>query len=66
MRDCPSLAAYIVDWHREQGYRGIQLNAVVETNAAAAALWRSLGSTIAGTPCRARSGRLSRATSGCT
>ncbi len=28
---------------RAEGYRGMQLNAVVETNTAAVALWRSLG-----------------------
>jgi ribosomal protein S18 acetylase RimI-like enzyme len=33
----------MVDWHREQGYDGIQFNAVVETNTAAVALWKSLG-----------------------
>ena len=43
------LATYVVDWHREQGYRGIQFNAVVETNTAAVALWRSLGFAIVGT-----------------
>ena len=47
------LAAYVVDWHREQGYRGIQFNAVVETNTAAVALWESLGFTIVGTVPRA-------------
>ena len=26
------LAEYVVQWHREQGFRGIQFNAVVETN----------------------------------
>ncbi len=34
---------------REAGYRGMQFNAVVETNLAAVALWRSLGFTIVGT-----------------
>ena len=43
------LATYVVDWHREQGYRGIQFNAVVETNTAAVALWQSLGFAIVGT-----------------
>ena len=47
------LATYVVDWHREQGYRGIQFNAVVETNTAAVALWQSLGFTIVGTVPRA-------------
>jgi L-amino acid N-acyltransferase YncA len=44
-----SLATYVVDWHREQGFRGIQFNAVVETNTAAVALWRSLGFETIGT-----------------
>ncbi len=44
-----ALAAYVVDWHRRQGFRGIQFNAVVETNTAAVALWRSLGFTVIGT-----------------
>ncbi|WP_432477421.1 GNAT family N-acetyltransferase [Nocardioides sp. GXQ0305] len=43
------LAAYAVDWHRLQGYRGIQFNAVVATNIAAVALWRSLGFEVVGT-----------------
>jgi len=43
------LAAYVVDWHRQQGYRGIQFNAVVETNTAAVALWQSIGFEIVGT-----------------
>ncbi len=43
------LATYVVDWHREQGFRGIQFNAVVETNTAAVGLWESLGFTIVGT-----------------
>jgi L-amino acid N-acyltransferase YncA len=38
-----ALAEYVVQWHREQGYNGIQFNAVVETNTAAVALWKSLG-----------------------
>jgi len=44
-----ALAEHVVDWHRAQGFRGIQFNAVVETNAAAVALWQSLGFTIVGT-----------------
>ena len=43
------LAAYVVDWHRQHGFRGIQFNAVVETNTAAVRLWQSLGFTIVGT-----------------
>ena len=44
-----ALAEHVVDWHRRQGFRGIQFNAVVETNTAAVALWRSLGFTVVGT-----------------
>jgi GNAT superfamily N-acetyltransferase len=43
------LAEHVVRWHREQGYAGIQFNAVVETNTAAVALWRSLGFVGVGT-----------------
>jgi len=43
------LGEYVVDWHREHGFAAIQFNAVVETNAAAVALWRSLGFSIIGT-----------------
>jgi L-amino acid N-acyltransferase YncA len=43
------LAEWMVQWHRDQGYRGIQFNAVVETNTAAVALWRDLGFQIVGT-----------------
>ena len=43
------LAEHVVDWHRESGYRGIQFNAVVETNTAAVRLWRSLGFEVIGT-----------------
>ena len=38
-----------MQWHRDQGFRGIQFNAVVETNTAAVRLWESLGFTIVGT-----------------
>jgi GNAT superfamily N-acetyltransferase len=44
-----ALGEYAVDWHRRHGYRGIQFNAVVETNAAAVRLWQSLGFTVVGT-----------------
>jgi GNAT superfamily N-acetyltransferase len=44
-----SLASYVVAWHRDLGYAGIQFNAVVETNTAAVHLWRSLGFEIVGT-----------------
>lgn len=43
------LAEHVVGWHREQGYRAIQFNAVVETNTAAVALWQDLGFEIVGT-----------------
>lgn len=43
------LAEQTVAWHREQGFRGIQFNAVVETNTAAVRLWQSLGFQIIGT-----------------
>jgi L-amino acid N-acyltransferase YncA len=44
-----ALGEYVVDWAREQGYRGIQFNAVVEANTRAVALWRSLGFEILAT-----------------
>ena len=44
-----ALASYVVEWHRSHGFRGIQFNAVVETNTAAVALWRSLGFETVGT-----------------
>jgi len=44
-----ALGEYVVAWHRERGYRGIQFNAVVETNTAAVRLWQSLGFEILGT-----------------
>ena len=44
-----SLANEVVDWSRREGYRAIQFNAVVETNAAAVHLWRSLGFEILAT-----------------
>lgn len=43
------LGEYVVGWHREQGFRAIQFNAVVETNTAAVRLWQSLGFRIVGT-----------------
>ena len=43
------LAEYVVQWHRDQGFRGIQFNAVVETNTGAVALWQSLGFEVVGT-----------------
>ena len=38
-----TLGEHVVAWARESGYRAIQFNAVVETNAAAVHLWLSLG-----------------------
>jgi L-amino acid N-acyltransferase YncA len=43
------LGEHVVQWHREQGYAGIQFNAVVETNEAAVRLWRDLGFEVVGT-----------------
>ncbi|HEU4566703.1 MAG TPA: GNAT family N-acetyltransferase, partial [Marmoricola sp.] len=44
-----ALGEYAVDWHRRHGFRGIQFNAVVETNTGAVRLWQSLGFDIVGT-----------------
>ena len=44
-----ALGEYVVDWHREHGFRAIQFNAVVSTNTAAIRLWQSLGFEIVGT-----------------
>ena len=38
-----ALGEHVVAWARAAGYRGIQFNAVVETNTAAVRLWQSLG-----------------------
>ena len=38
-----ALGAYVVQWARDQGYRAVQFNAVVETNTGAVRLWQSLG-----------------------
>ena len=43
------LAERAVAWATGAGFRAIQFNAVVETNTAAVALWRSLGFRIVGT-----------------
>lgn len=48
-----ALGAYVVAWHRAGGFRGIQFNAVVESNTAAVRLWSSLGFEIVGTVPRA-------------
>jgi L-amino acid N-acyltransferase YncA len=44
-----ALGEHVVAWHREHGYRGIQFNAVVETNTSAVRLWQALGFEIVGT-----------------
>lgn len=44
-----ALGEYVVAWARSAGYRGIQFNAVVETNHAAVRLWQSLGFEILAT-----------------
>jgi L-amino acid N-acyltransferase YncA len=44
-----ALAGYVIDRARSEGYRGIQFNAVVETNTAAVTLWTSLGFETVGT-----------------
>jgi len=43
------LGEHVVGWARDAGYRAVQFNAVVETNTAAVALWRSLGFRVVGT-----------------
>lgn len=44
-----ALCAYTIDWARAAGFRAMQFNAVVEGNAAAVGLYRSLGFEILGT-----------------
>lgn len=44
-----ALGEHVIEWARESGFRAIQFNAVVETNRAAVALWRSLGFEVIGT-----------------
>ena len=44
-----ALGEYVLDWCRSAGFASIQFNAVVETNAPAVRLWRSLGFQIIGT-----------------
>lgn len=43
------LGEHAITWHRDQGFRGIQFNAVVESNTAAVNLWSDLGFEIIGT-----------------
>lgn len=44
-----ALGNYVLTWCRSAGFAGIQFNAVVESNAPAVHLWRSLGFQIIGT-----------------
>jgi L-amino acid N-acyltransferase YncA len=44
-----ALGEHMIAWAEAAGFRGIQFNAVVETNTAAVALWRSLGFMVIGT-----------------
>src|SRR3954454_19143341 len=44
-----ALGGDVIGWARDAGYRGIQFNAVVETNAPAVHLWQALGFRIIGT-----------------
>ncbi len=44
-----ALGWHLVEWATSAGYRGIQFNAVVETNTGAVRLWQSLGFEIVGT-----------------
>lgn len=44
-----AMGEFAIEWAGAQGYRGMQFNAVVETNLAAVRLWRSLGFEIVGT-----------------
>jgi GNAT superfamily N-acetyltransferase len=44
-----ALGEEVLAWARATGFRAIQFNAVVETNARAVTLWRSLGFEIIGT-----------------
>jgi GNAT superfamily N-acetyltransferase len=41
-----ALGEDMLAWARDGGFRAVQFNAVVETNEAAVALWRSLGFTV--------------------
>ncbi len=41
-----ALGEYVLAWARAEGYRGMQFNAVVESNSRAVRLWQSLGFTI--------------------
>lgn len=43
------LGEHVIQWHRSNGFLGIQFNAVVQSNTAAVRLWQSLGFQIIGT-----------------
>jgi ribosomal protein S18 acetylase RimI-like enzyme len=43
------LGEHVVEWHRREGFRAIQFNAVVESNTAAVHLWQRLGFVVIGT-----------------
>jgi GNAT superfamily N-acetyltransferase len=44
-----ALGNHVLDWARNQGYHGMQFNAVVETNTPAVHLWQALGFEILAT-----------------
>lgn len=44
-----ALGRHVLEWARDAGYRGVQFNAVVESNEAAVHLWHKLGFEILGT-----------------
>jgi L-amino acid N-acyltransferase YncA len=44
-----ALGEHMLAWAAAEGFRAVQFNAVVETNTAAVALWRSLGFRVVGT-----------------
>jgi L-amino acid N-acyltransferase YncA len=44
-----ALGEEMIAWARDNGFRAVQFNAVVETNAGAVKLWRSLGFEVIGT-----------------
>ncbi len=44
-----ALGLHALDWARASSYHGVQFNAVVQTNAGAVHLWKSLGFEIVGT-----------------
>ena len=44
-----ALGEHMLAWAKDGGYRAVQFNAVVESNTAAVALWRSLGFAVVGT-----------------